>query len=397
MKTRLATGTTIFTEMTQLANRHRAVNLAQGFPDFPGPEFVREAAIAALAAKDARHDQYAPMTGLPALRQAVVAHQRRWRGLDYDVEHEVLIGCGAVELLTSSLLAFAGPDAEVLLLEPFYDSYLAAAKLADAPIRTMALSPPDFRLDPARLAAAITPRTRVLVINQPHNPTGRVFDATELAAIAAVAIAHDLLVICDEVYEHLVYGGSFVSLRSLPGMRERTLAVSSMSKTFSLTGWRIGWLVGPAALVASVRAVHQFVTFAAPTPLQHAAAVALAAPDAYFEELLQQLAARRRKLGDALDAIGFDVWWPDGAYFLCVGTARLFGDTATDRDVCTHLTTEIGVAAIPPSAFYLDGAPQPYIRFTFAKTDATLDAAIERLRRISPSSSLSPSAKAPTE
>lgn len=375
MNQRLATGTTIFTEMTQLANRHNAVNLAQGFPDFPGPDFVRAAAIAALEAK---HDQYAPMTGLPALRQAVVAHERRWRGLDYDVDHEVLVGCGAVELLTSSLLAFAGPDAEVLLLEPFYDSYLAAAKLADAPVRTVALQPPSFRLDEAALRAAITERTRVLVLNQPHNPTGRVFDAHELALIASLATAHDLIVVCDEVYEHLVYGGTFVSLRALPGMRDRTIAISGMSKTFSLTGWRIGWLVGAAPLVARVRAVHQYVTFAAPTPLQHAAAVALAAPDSYYEELLAQFAARRQKLGDALTQIGFDPMWPEGAYFFCTAYEKLFPG-AFDRDVCQRLTTEVGVAAIPPSAFYLASTPQSYVRFTFAKTDATLDAAIARL------------------
>ena len=372
-------GTTIFTEMTQLANQHGAVNLAQGFPDFPGPAFVRQAAIEALQAE---HDQYAPMIGLPSLRAAVVVHRQRFSGIAYDADTQVLVGCGAVELLTSSLLALCEPDAGVLLLEPFYDSYLAAAQLASAPVRTVRLAPPAFRLDEEALAAALASGgVRVLVLNQPHNPTGRVFDRDELAAIARLAVRHDLVVICDEVYEHLVYDRPFVSLSTLPQMAERTLVISGMSKTFSFTGWRLGWMTGPAHLVAAVRAVHQFVTFAAPTPLQHAATVALGAGDDYYRTLQREFAARRSKLGRALEAIGFEVYWPEGAYFICAGFSRLWEDD--DVTVCRRLTTEIGVAAIPPSAFFVDKAPQPYVRFTFAKRDATLDAAIERLQRIS--------------
>jgi N-succinyldiaminopimelate aminotransferase len=373
-------GTTIFTEMTRLANEHGAVNLAQGFPDFDGPAFVLEAAREAIASGKG---QYAPMTGLLPLREGIARTYRERFALGFDPESEVVVGCGATELIFGALAGMCDPGDEVILFEPFYDSYRASVVMAGAVPRVVPLRYPSFRFDPDELRSAFTPRTRVVLVNTPHNPTGRVFTREELETIASLCRERDVICLSDEVYEHLVYVGEHVPIATLSGMRERTLTVSGMSKSFSLTGWRVGWAVGPKELVAAVRMAHQFITFAAPTPLQWGAVAALEAKPGYYADLLSLYRQKRDRLSDALVEVGFDVVPAEGAYFVCAGHSRFgFSD---DVSFARHLTTEVGVAAIPPSAFCVDPARgRDYVRFTFTKRDETLDAAIERLRRMRP-------------
>lgn len=371
-------GTTIFTEMTRLASEHGAVNLAQGFPDFDGPDFVKDAAKRAL---DAGHNQYAPMPGLPALAELIARDVAARTGVARDPSTEVLLGCGATELLFDAVLALTDPGDEVVLLEPFYDSYLAAVRLAGATPRVARLLPPSFELTRDALAGAVTDRTRLIVVNQPHNPSGRVFTRDELSLVAEVARARDVACLSDEVYERLVYARPHLSLSSLDGMAERTLVFGSLSKTYSLTGWRVGWVTGPRALIAATRAAHQFVTFTAPAPLQHGAIAALGAPPEYYERLVDDYRARRDLLVSALADAGLEPFACDGAYFVCAGFSRF----AFDDDVAfaRYLTAEIGVAAIPPSAFHLTpGGGRSYVRFTFAKQAATLERARDRLRAL---------------
>ena len=371
-------GTTIFTEMTRLANEHGAVNLAQGFPDFDGPDFVKDAARRAI---DEGHGQYAPMSGLPALQDAIARDRAARFGQTFDPRTEVVVGCGATELLFAAVQALVGVGDEVVLVEPFYDSYRASVHLAGAKVRAVRLEPPAFRLEEAALRAAFCPRTRLVIVNTPHNPTGRVLSREELGLVARLCVEHDVPCIADEVYDRLVYEGEHVAIATLDGMRERTLTLGSVSKTFSLTGWRVGWAVAPAPLAGALRTAHQFVTFAAPTPLQHGAAAGLAAPSSYYEELSAMYRQKRDRLSGALADVGFDVFPAEGAYFVCAGYARFGFDD--DAAFCRHLTTKIGVAAIPPSAFYEDSrAAQPYVRFTFSKRDETLDRAIERLQKL---------------
>ncbi len=268
-------GTSVFAEMTALATRHEAVNLGQGFPDFDGPAFVKEAAAEALAAG---HNQYAAMPGLPALRRAIVEHQRRFYGIEHDAENEVTVHAGATEAICATLLALVEPGDEVIVFEPFYDAYLPCLAMAQATARPVGLVPPGFRLDAAALEAAVGPRTRAIIVNSPGNPAGCVLTPAELEAIADVCRRHDLVAITDEVYEHIVFEGRHLPLATLPGMRERTVTISSSGKTFSLTGWKIGWSCAPPRLSAAIRAVHQYVVFAVATPFQHAIATALAAP-----------------------------------------------------------------------------------------------------------------------
>lgn len=371
-------GQTVFTEITELARTHGAINLGQGFPDFDGPAFVTGAAAAALANGD---NQYARMFGVPALNRAIASRFTHYTGIAVDPDANVTVTSGCTEALAASFLGLVNPGDEVVLIEPYYDSYPACVALAGATARYVTLRPPDFRLDPAELAAAIGPRTRVIVVNTPHNPSGRVFDDAELGAIAETAIEHDALVVADEVYERMVYDGVHRSIATLPGMWERTVTLSSLGKSFSVTGWKVGWAVAPEPLTAGVRSAHQFLTFATATPLQHGAAAALAAPDDYYVELLNSYRRKRDLLAEGLDAVGFDVFVPQGTYFI-LADHRPFG-FADDVAFARYLTTEVGVAAIPPSAFYHDPSDgADLIRFAFCKGDDTLREAVGRLEAL---------------
>src|SRR5918997_1240284 len=305
-------GTTIFTEMSALAERTGAINLGQGFPDEDGPAAVLEAAATAI--RDG-HNQYAPLPGVPALREAVAEHQRRFYGMEVDPEAGVQITFGATEAIAAALLGLCEPGDEVVCFEPYYDSYAAGIAMAGATRRPVTLRPPDWAFGADALAAAIGPRARVLLLNTPHNPTGKVFTRAELELVAAACREHDLTAVTDEVYEHLVFDGEHVPLATLPGMAERTLTVSSLGKTFSFTGWKVGWACGPPALVAAVRTAKQFLTFAGGTPFQHAAAAALAAPDAFYAAFADGLRSKRDRLCAGLEAAGLTVLRPAGTYF----------------------------------------------------------------------------------
>jgi len=371
-------GTTIFTEMTRLAQERGAVNLAQGFPDFDGPEFVKEAAIAAVRAGKG---QYARMSGIPEVHEALAAKYRRDYGLDYAAGSEFTVTSGATEAIFAAIQGTCGPEDEVVLFEPYYDSYKPAVAMAGAIPRVVPLVPPRWEFDRDALAAAVTPRARALLVNTPHNPTGKVFSRAELEFLAALCRENDLLCVTDEVYEHLVYDGEHVPMATLPGMRERTITISSFGKTFSLTGWKIGWAAAPEPLTAAVRAAHQFVTFATATPLQHGAAAALAAAPDYFVSLRETYRARRDYLARELARIGFAVRPPAGTYFVCADF-RAFG-FEDDVAFCRHLVEEIGVAAIPPSSFYDHKEhAKGYARFAFCKREETLREAVRRLEKL---------------
>ncbi len=370
-------GTTIFTEMTRLANQHGAINLAQGFPDFDGPDFVKEAAVDAIRAG---HGQYARMAGIPPLVAALSTSYAR-RGLAYDPETELTVTSGCTEAIFAAIQGICDVGDEVILFEPYYDSYRAAVCMAGATPRVVTLRRPDWSFDVDELRRAFSPRTRAILVNTPHNPTGKVYRRDELEAIARLCEEHGVIALSDEVYEELVYDGEHVSIAALPGMRDRTIVLSSLGKTFSLTGWKVGWAAAPAPLSAAVRAAHQFVTFATATPLQHAAVRALADGAPYVAQLRADLHRKRDRLVGALDGLGFDVRAPAGTYFVCAGFERLHaGD---DVSFCKRLVTDFGVAAIPPSAFYSQSREGgTYVRFAFCKRDDTLDAALTRLARL---------------
>lgn len=374
-------GTTVFSEMTKLAIEHQAINLSQGFPDFEGPAEVREAAVGALAAG---HNQYARSQGALPLVEAVAAHQARAYGLEYDPLTEVGVFSGATEGLMSSMLGLLNPGDEVVLFEPVYDSYPACLAMAQAVPRYVTLRFPDFELDLDALRAAIGPRTRLILLNTPHNPTGKVFSRAELEAIAELCLEHDLYVLTDEVYEHLTYDDvPHVPMACIEGMRGRTLSLSSVGKTFSFTGWKIGWATGPADLIRAAQAAHQFVTFATAHPLQHAAAFALRelGPD-FYAQLISDYTERRDLLRDALVRVGLTPNQPRGAYFLLADFTRVFdGD---DVDFARYLTRDLGVAAIPPSGFYPHRPEEGrrLVRFAFCKTLDTLRAAAARLEAL---------------
>ena len=371
-------GTSIFAEMTRLAQEHRAVNLAQGFPDFPGPDFAKRAAIEAI---EADHNQYARMSGAPPLVEAIGQQFAERFGLQYDPMTEVTVTSGATEAIHCAFLAFCEPGDEVVLLEPYYDSYRACAAMAGAVPRFVTLRAPGFRWDPEQLRAAFTSRTRMVLLNTPHNPTGRVLDREELEQIASLCVEHDVICVTDEVYDRLVYAGSHVPIATLPGMRERTLTLNSTGKTFSLTGWKIGYALGPPALSAALQAVHQFVTFAVATPFQHAMARALAVGSDYFEQLQAEYLARRDRLSDGLKECGLSVHAPDGTYFVLADVRPLGYDN--DVEFCRHLVERIGVAAVPASAFYENKAAGDFlVRFAFCKRAETLDEALLRLRSL---------------
>jgi N-succinyldiaminopimelate aminotransferase len=364
-------GTTIFTEMSALAERTGAINLGQGFPDEDGPVEVLEAAQAAL--RNGRN-QYAPLPGVPPLRAAIAEHQARFYGIELDPASQVQVTMGATEAITAAVLGLCEPGDEVLALDPSYDSYGAAAAMAGATFVTVPLHPPQWRFDPDELAAAVTPRTRLLILNSPHNPTGRVLDRGELEAIAALCRERDLIAVTDEVYEHLVFDGEHIPLTTLPGMAERTLTISSIGKTFSVTGWKIGWACGPAELVGAVRAAKQFLTFAGGTPLQYASAAALRLADGWYAAFGEDLERKRDHLCAGLEAAGLTVLTPQGTYFANVDAG------ADGADWCRDLVTRAGVVAIPTSVFSSEpDRLRPYVRFAFCKRLGVIDAAARQL------------------
>ncbi|MEV5800448.1 pyridoxal phosphate-dependent aminotransferase [Streptomyces collinus] len=375
-------GTTIFAEMSALAVATGSINLGQGFPDTDGPEEVREAAVRAL--RDGRGNQYPPGPGVPELRTAIVAHQLRRYGLAHDPDTEVLVTAGATEAIAASLLALLEPGDEVVALEPYYDSYAASIAMAGGRRVPVTLRPDGgrFRLDLDELRAAVTDRTRLLLVNTPHNPTGTVLTRAELAAVAALAVERDLLVVTDEVYEHLVFDeAEHVPLAAFPGMRERTVTIGSAGKTFSFTGWKVGWVTAAPELVTAVRSAKQFLTYVSSGPFQYAVAEALALPDSYFEGFRRDMRARRDILAEGLTRAGFEVFRPAGTYFITTDIRPL-----GEKDgftFCRALPERAGVVAIPNAVFYDDReAGSPFVRFAFCKREEVLREAAERLRRL---------------
>ncbi|MEW2163499.1 pyridoxal phosphate-dependent aminotransferase [Streptomyces sp. NPDC007084] len=383
-------GTTIFAEMSALAAGTGSINLGQGFPDTDGPEEIREAAVRAL--RDGRGNQYPPGPGIPELRAAVAAHQERRYGLSYDPDTEVLVTAGATEAIAAALLALLEPGDEVIALEPYYDSYAASIALAGGTRVPVTLRPEDaapapdgtphrrFRLDLDELRDAVTDRTRLLLLNTPHNPTGTVLTRAELTEIARLAVERDLLVVTDEVYEHLVFDDAeHIPLATLPGMRERTVTIGSAGKTFSFTGWKVGWVTAPPALVGAVRSAKQFLTYVASGPFQYAVAEALALPDSYFEEFRADMLRKRDVLAAGLTDAGFSVFRPQGTYFITTDI-RPLGES-DGFAFCRALPERAGVVAIPNAVFYDHrDAGAPFVRFAFCKRTDVLEEAARRLK-----------------
>jgi N-succinyldiaminopimelate aminotransferase len=372
-------GTTIFTVMSALATEHRSINLGQGFPDIEGPADVVQAAVDAL--NDGRN-QYPPMPGIPELRQAVAAANRRFYGLDIDWANEVTVTSGATEAITACLMAVIDPGDEVVLIEPLYDTYVPVVRMMGAVPRIVRLTPPHWDLPHAALADAFGAKTKAILFNSPMNPCGKVFTKEELAFIAALVQRHDTYAICDEVYEHLTFDGTQnIPLMTLPGMRERTMRIGSAGKTFSLTGWKVGYVTAGAALTPLVQKAHQNLTFTTAPNLQRAVAVGLAKDEAYFASLAANLQARRDQLAEGLASVGFSVLPTQGTYFITTDFSPL-GFNGDDVAFCRHITERAGVTAIPVSAFYDQaGAPRHYARFAFCKRTEVLAEAITRLKR----------------
>ncbi len=368
--------TTIFTVMSALAVEHGAINLGQGFPDEDGPLAIREAAARALIEGP---NQYPPMRGRIELRRAIANHARRFYDLDFDPDTEVLVTSGATEALTASIMGLAGPGGEVVLLEPAYDSYRPIAEAVGAAIRTITLEPPHWRLTEEALRAAITPNSRAILVNTPLNPVGRVFDREEMEALARVLRQSNAVAICDEVYEHLVYDNrKFVPLATFPGMRERVVRIGSAGKNFSLTGWKVGWVAGDAALVAVAANAHQFITFTTPTGLQLGIAHGLEHEIGFTLNLAKELQAKRDLVRSGIAALGFDVLSCEGTYFL---TADIRGLTnEPDHVFCQRLVREAGVALIPLSVFFSGAKPDNFVRFAFCKRRAVIEDALARLQ-----------------
>jgi N-succinyldiaminopimelate aminotransferase len=376
-------GTTIFAEMSALAARTGSINLGQGFPDTDGPKDVIEAAVDAMRSG---HNQYTAGLGIAPLREAIAAHQARWYDLHIDPDTEVVVTTGATEALAGALLGLVDPGDEVIVLEPYYDSYVAMIQMAGGVRRPVTLREPDFRLPVDELRAAVTPRTTAILLNSPHNPTGTVLRRDELEAVAAIAVEHDLVVISDEVYEHLTFGVPHVPISTLQGMRERTLTISSGGKSFSVTGWKIGWATGPAELVAAVMGAKQFLSYMSGAPLQPAIALALGSDEAYFSRFRAGMQAQRDQLCDGLDALGFEVFVPEGTYFATTDIRPLGFDDGLD--FCRRLPELTGVVAVPHQVFYDDvEAGRPLVRWAFCKRPEVIAEALERLRRLGPEGS----------
>jgi N-succinyldiaminopimelate aminotransferase len=370
-------GITIFSEMTRLANAHNAINLAQGFPDFDGPPMLLEAAAAAM---QAGHNQYPPSIGIPALRQAIARQVQAQYGLTYDPDTEVTVTCGATEALWSTALALLEPGDETVIVEPFYDSYPVSVTAAGGVPRYVKTEFPDFAIEAGRLAAAGSPRTRLIFLNTPTNPTGKVLSAEQIRLVGQFAREHDAIIVSDEAYQHLLYDGKkHLPVAAVDDLRERTVMISSASKTFSATGWRIGWFLAPAPISDAIRRAHQYVTFAAATPLQHGVAAALdwAGQNGYYEQLRAEYSERRDVLVRTLAAAGVEMAEPEGTYFAITRCLDGFED---DVAYCRWLTTEVGVTAVPCSYFF-DGrrGGRDLARFAFCKKIATLEQAAERL------------------
>lgn len=367
--------TTIFETMSRLAREHQAVNLGQGFPDDPGPEDVRRRAAEAVISG---WNQYPPMMGLPELRQATAAHFRRWQGLELDPDSEVMVTSGATEAIAGALMALVSPGDEVVLFEPMYDAYLPLVRRAGGIPKFVTLTPPAFGLSEEALARAFSPKTRVVLFNNPLNPTATNFSSADLDLLADFCVRHDAVAICDEVWEHVVFDGHrHAPLISRPGMRERAVKISSAGKIFSLTGWKVGMVMAAPELMRVLAKAHQFITFTTPPNLQAAVAYGLGKDDAYFEGMRADFQRSRDRFAQGLSALGFGVLPSAGTYFLNLDIAAL--GESDDVAFCQRLVSEYGVAAIPVSAFYAEGAVRHVVRFCFAKHDATLDAALERL------------------
>ena len=370
-------GTTIFAEMSALALATGSINLGQGFPDTDGPRAIAEAA--ARAVLDGRGNQYPPGPGIPELRLAIATHQLDRYGIELDPDTQVLVTAGATEAIAAAMLALVDQGDEVVALEPYYDSYAATIAMARGVRVPVTLRPPDFALDVAALRAAITPRTKVILLNSPHNPTGAVLSAADLRAIAAIAVEHDLVVVSDEVYEHLVFdGGEHVPICTLPGMADRTVTIGSAGKTFSFTGWKVGWVTGSAELVTAVRTTKQFLTYVSAGPFQYAVAEALGSPPQVYDELRDDLQAKRDLLCEGLEGLGLRVYRPSGTYFVTTDVRPLGWDDGTA--FCRELPARCGVVAIPHQVFYDDiEAGRPLVRWAFCKRPEVLREAVRRL------------------
>jgi aminotransferase len=369
----------VIREMTRLALKHNAVNLSQGFPNFPAPAEIKRAAQEAIG-RDV--NQYAITWGAKSLRDAIVARVASTQGLKVDPEREITVCCGATEAMMSAMMAIINPGDEVVIFEPFYENYGPDAILSGATPRFVKLRPPDWTFDPAELAAAFSPATKAVILNTPNNPTGKVFTREELETIRDLAVRYDAFVITDEIYESILYDGArHISPATLDGMRERTIVVNGLSKTYSVTGWRVGWCIAPPETTAAIRKVHDFLTVGAAAPLQEAGAVALAFPESYYEKLAAGYLARRDRLLEILENAGFRCFRPRGTYYIMTDISAFgFPD---DVAFARHLVEKIGVAAVPGSSFYSNPADgRTHLRFAFCKTDETLSAAAERLARL---------------
>lgn len=372
-------GTTIFTEMTAMAREYNAINLGQGFPDFAAPAFIKEAARASIAAEV---NQYSPANGRLDLREALAAKVARHYGLNIDPNRQINIVHGATEAIFATILGLVNPGEEVIIFEPYYDSYVPSIIMAGGIPVYYTLHAPDFAIDREKLASLFNANTKAIMINTPHNPIGKVYTREELTMIAELCQAHDVVAVVDEVYEHIVFDGrSHLSMATLPGMADRTVTISSIGKTYSVTGWKTGWTIASPELTTAVFRAHQFITFSTVHPMQHAAATALAAADSYYIELTAMYQQRRDFLADALRAAGLPPIIPAGTYFMMVDISGL--GFANDREFCTYLTQKIGVAAIPPSAFYVNPADGASIaRFAFCKSMEALEEAANRLQKL---------------
>jgi aminotransferase len=371
----------VIREMTRLAHLHGAVNLSQGFPDFAAPEEVKEAARQAVASDV---NQYAITWGARPLRQAIARKFERLYGVPVDPEREVTVTCGSTEAMIATLLAVLNPGDEIVAFEPFYENYGPDAILSGAVPRFVRLRPPDWSFDPQELAAAFSDKTRAIIVNTPQNPTGKVFGRAELETIAALCLKHDALAVTDEIYEHILYDGAVhVPMASLPGMAERTITINGMSKTYSVTGWRVGWAIAPPVLSNAIRKVHDFLTVGAAAPLQEAGAVALDLPASYYESLARGYDGRRQRLIPILERAGFRVYRPRGAYYVMTEIDGLGWDD--DVAFAKHLIEEVGVAVVPGSSFYQDPAHgRRQVRFAFCKKEETLAEAERRLSKLKP-------------